>query len=130
MYEQDYIMRLIREMVRAILQILFHIELPSQVEELLSEEDSKADHESMQMLKDLYALVDAGKINEAENKLSDLTEAGTQGDLKLALLFYAYLNEKDADFLEANGYSREEVKDGVQRLVESFGLEGIVEAFL
>lgn len=130
MYEQDYIMRLIREMVRAILQILFHIELPSQVEELLSEEDSKTDHESTQTLKDLYALVDAGAINEAENKLSDLTEKGTQEDLKLALLFYAYLNEKDTDFLEANGYSREEVKEGVQRLVESFGLEGLVEAFL
>lgn len=124
MFEQDYIMRLINEMVRAILKLLFNIDTDSPTDELLKESEEK------ETLDNLYDLVDAGKINEAENMIYDLTETGEMAKLEIALLFYAYLNDKDDDFLEINDFSREEVKNGLTDIASRYGLNGIVEAFL
>lgn len=124
MFEQDYIMRLINEIVRAILKLLFGIDTASPTDELLKESEEK------ETLDNLCDLVDAGKISEAENLIYDLTETGEMAKLEIALLFYAYLNDKDDDFLEANDFSREEVKNGLTDIVSRYGLNGIVETFL
>ena len=124
MFEQDYIMRLINEIVRAILKLLFGIDTASPTDELLKESEEK------ETLEKLYDLVDAGKISEAENMIYDLTETGEMVNLEIALLFYAYLNDKDDDFLEANDFSREEVKNGLTDIASRYGLNGIVETFL
>ncbi|MDE5588344.1 MAG: hypothetical protein K2J60_04270 [Acetatifactor sp.] len=124
MFEQDYIMRLINEIVRAILKLLFGIDTASPTDELLMESEEK------ETLDNLYDLVDAGKINEAEDMVYDLTETGEMAKLEIALLFYAYLNDKDDDFLEANDFSREEIKNGLTDIVSRYGLNGIVGTFL
>ena len=56
-------MRLIKEMVRAILKLLFNIDTDSPSAELL--EDAK----EQQTLDELLDMVDNGFINEAENKI-------------------------------------------------------------
>lgn len=56
MYEQDYIMRLIKELVRAILKLIFHIDTESPIEELLKDSEVKA------TLDALLDMVDEGKI--------------------------------------------------------------------
>lgn len=138
MYEQDYIMRLIKEMVRSLLKLLFHIDMQSPIEELLH------DREAKDTLRDLAGMVDRGEINEAENRLyamlaeaeGDGAQAGVPADaqdrerLELALLFYGYLNEKDDEFLHDHGYSREEIRSGLEDWVEQYGLKGMAEAFL
>ncbi len=128
MFEQDYIMRLIREMVRAILKLLFQIDMESPTEELFEE---KEDKETYRVLRQL---IDTGEINEAENRLCDVLErrtgcknAESSARLKLALLFYAYLNEKPDDFLETHDYSREEIQAGLDQIISQFGLEGLPE---
>ena len=50
--------------------------------------------------------------------------------LAVALLFYSYLNDKEDGFLEANGYSREEIGAGLRALISRYGLNGIADAFL
>lgn len=70
MFEQDYVMRLIKEMVRAILKLLFNIDTDSPSAELL--EDVK----EQQTLDELLDMVDNGFINEAENKIYEITEEG------------------------------------------------------
>lgn len=124
MFEQDYVMRLIRQMVRAILKMLFHIDTDSPTEELLKESEEK------ETLDTLLDLVDKGSINEAENSLSDLTSDGSMSGLKIALLFYSYLNDKTDDFLEKNDFSREEIKLGLKDVALRYGLENIAETFL
>lgn len=124
MFEQDYIMRLINEIIRAVLKLLFGIDTASPTDELLMGSEEK------ETLDNLYDLVDAGKISEAENRIYDLTETGEMAKLEIALLFYAYLNDKDDDFLEANDFSREEVKNGLTDIVSRYGLNGIAETFL
>ncbi len=124
MFEQDYVMRLIKEMVRAILKLLFNIDTESPTAELLENKEEK------ETLENLLDLVDAGKINEAENKLWDLTGAADLNSLEVAVLFYSYLNDKTDDFLQANDFSRDEIKLGMKNVADSFGLSSIAQIFL
>lgn len=124
MFEQDYVMRLIKEMVRAILKLLFNIDTDSPSAELL--EDVK----EQQTLDELLDMVDNGFINEAENKIYEITEEGKKTDLEMALLFYSYLNDKSDEFLEAHNYGRDEIKAGLKDITVRYGVDGFAEMFL
>ena len=106
MQEQDYIMRLIKEMVRTILKLIFDIDMDSPAEEMLSETKYG------EVLKELLHMVDSGKHTVT------------------ALLFYAHLNKKDDDLLEKNNFSREEIVMGLKAIISDYGLGDIAEAFL
>lgn len=123
MYEQDYIMRLIQEMVRAVLKLIFHIDMESPAGKLLEDSEEKA------VLDTLLDLADEGKINEAENTVFEITENMDYKNLEAALLFYSYLNEKSDDFLEENDFSRDEVREGLQEIVSRYGLGSIADMF-
>ena len=45
-------------------------------------------------------MIDKGFINEAENRIYEITEDGNKTALGIALLFYFYLNDKPDEFLE------------------------------
>lgn len=124
MVERDYIMRLIREMVRAILKLVFNIDTESPTEEMLADEEEK------QMLDALLAMIDAGDINHAENQLYEIVSGGGMEKLKMALLFYSYLNDKSDDFLTEHDFSREEIKSGIKDMVSMYGLDSMADAFL
>lgn len=124
MFDQDYIMRLIKEMVRTILKLLFNIDTESPTIDLLENKEEK------KILENLLDMVDTGEINEAENKLYDLISAADMSSLKVALLFYSYLNDKTDDFLKANDFSRDEIKLGIESLTNNFGLGSIAKMFL
>lgn len=121
MFEQDYIMRLIKEMVRLILKILFNIDTDSPTAELLSETWER------EYLENLLSLVDNGNINEAENKIYELTSNKNMENLKIALLFYSYLNGKTDDFLEKNNFNRKEVEEGLKGVISKYGLENLTD---
>lgn len=124
MFEQDYIIRLIKEMIRAILKLLFNIDTDNPIEDLLE------DKESRDALEKLFDMVDNGNINEAENQIYDITSDNSMANLEVALLFYSYLNDKDDDFLQKNDFCREEIKSGIKELVSRYGLTGMAEIFL
>lgn len=124
MFEQDYVMRLIKEMVRAILKLLFHMDTESPTAEILENEESK---ETLDILLDM---VDAGNINEAENCLYDLIAEKNNSSFLIALLFYSYLNDKTDDFLELHDFSREEIKSGIENAADGLGVSGIAKMFL
>ncbi len=117
MFEQDYIMRLIREIIRAVLKLLFNIDTQLPTVELLENKEEK------EALESLLDMVDNGNINEAENYLYDLVSDRDIDSLKIALLFYSYLNDKSDEFLQINGFSREEIKLGIQNSADKFGLK-------
>lgn len=50
MFEQDYVMRLIKEMVRAILKLLFNIDTESPTIELLENKEEKETLESKRQI--------------------------------------------------------------------------------
>ena len=124
MFEQDYIMRLIKEMIRTILKLLFNIDMETPTTELLKNEEERA------TLETLLNMVDDGDINVAENKIFEIVEAGKRESLELVLLFYSYLNDKSDDFLAENNFSRKEIQDDLKYILSKYGLDGMAETFL
>lgn len=124
MFEQDYIMRLIKEMVRAVLRLIFKSDIDLPTEELVE------DTEKRSMLENLLDMIDNGEINEAENKLYSVLDGEDRQDLEVALLFYSHLNEKDDDFLKEHDYSREEIRTGLMDAAAKYGLGSVAETFL
>lgn len=110
MFEQDYIMRLIHEMIRMALKLIFHLDMESEMEQLIKETKTE------ESLDDLMKEIDRGNINEAENKLYKMVdEKKTKDNLLLGLGFYAYLNEKDEDYLMGHDYTWTDWRTGCWR---------------
>lgn len=121
MYEQDYIMRLIKEMVRTILKLLFNIDVEAPDEKLLNDAECKA------KLSRLREMIEKGEINEAEDYLYKCIDKTRADGLMTGILFYYYLNEKSNDFLEKHGFSRDEVKQGLSDWVSVYGLDELFD---
>lgn len=124
MFEQDYIMRQIKEMVRALLKLLFHIDTESPSIEMMQDVEEKY------MLSQLLQMIDDGNVNDAEDQLYEMIADDDRKKLKTALLFYAYLNEKSDEFLEEHDFSREEIRSGLKEVVSKYGLESMADIFL
>ena len=123
MLQDDYILRQIREMVRAVMKMLFQVSASELTPEVIEDTDAR------QILTNLNDLVDNGRIDGAENQLYEMTCEGDRQNLEIGLLFYYHLNSKDDEFLEANNFSREEIMTGIQDLADRYNLSGIAEAF-
>lgn len=123
MFEEDYIIRTIKEMVRALLKLVCVVDTESPKDTLLEAEQSR---EFWEMLKNS---IDVGGINVAENQLSCYIGSGGKDAFKIALLFYSYLNEKDNNYLEENNYTREEIRTGLQAVASGYGLDGLADIF-
>lgn len=124
MFENDYIMRLIHEMVRAVLKLLLGKDTDVKDELVLPEVTEDNDFQV------LILLVKQGKINEAQNQLFDKLFGDSERYFKIALLFYDYLNDLDDEYLEASGYSREEIAEGLKTVMEQNGYGGLARTFL
>ena len=124
MLEQDYVMRMIKEMVRAVLKLVFNVDTASPTAELLENSNER------DTLNELMKLVDVGEICDAENQLYEITKDGQIDKLKIGLLFYLHLNTKTDEFLEKHRFSREEVQQGFAELVSGYGLNNVYELFM
>ena len=98
--EKDYIMRMIKEMVR----ILFSLIYGKKYVSVELEKENKYEV-SGKNLKSFLDMIDSGQINEAENILLDNIDYTNNDDVMAAALFYQYLSEKDSEFLINNNYT-------------------------
>lgn len=121
MKKQDYILNQINETVALLLQLFFNIKSATT-------EDIRLRQDSSEELDWLKWLVDDGMIDEAEDRVFDLPNS--LEDLKLALLFYSYLNTKEDEFLEANDFSRDEIEIGLKDLGFKYGFSDTASFFL
>lgn len=121
MFEQDYVMRMVKEIARVLAKIIFNADSET------IEEDLKEDKETQQKLTKLFDMIDEGLINEAENIIFEILEKGNKTDLQIALQFYSYLNDKSDLFLEKHNFSREEILSGLRDVMAQYGVTGIVE---
>ncbi|MBQ3584613.1 MAG: hypothetical protein IJA27_07860 [Lachnospiraceae bacterium] len=122
MVKQDYIMRLIHDMVRTVLRLVFGID-----EE--KEEVVFLDAKEREIYDRLIKMADSGEINEAENLLYEELDIEDKECLKRALLFYNHLNEMDDETLERADFSREEIREGVENILCKFGYDGLPDIF-
>ncbi|MBO4997806.1 MAG: hypothetical protein J6D02_07400 [Lachnospira sp.] len=123
MVEQDYIMRLIKESVRMLMKLLFNIDTASPAMEQLESLERQSIYNGLE------EKLDEGAINEAEEELFEGLDETNREDLKLAIMFYSYLNEKDDEFLAAHQFSRQEIKDGLMDVLHRYGVTGMEGLF-
>lgn len=123
--EKDYIMRIIKEMVR----VLFSLMLGKQYQSVELPEENKYEV-SGKALEELKNMVNEGFINEAENILLESIDYTQKREVLAAILFYQYIGEQDTDFLEAHNYSKEEALDGIRRMAEKQGYGQISSMFI
>ena len=114
--EKDYIMRMIKEMVRVLFSLAFgkkyvSVELEKENKYEVSGKNSK----------NFLNMIDLGQINEAENILLDSIDYTNKNEVMAVALFYQYLSEKDNQFLENNNYTKEEVLSGFKQLLMQSG---------
>ena len=114
--EKDYIMRMIKEMVR----ILFSLIYGKKYVSVELEKENKYEV-SGKNLKSFLDMIDSGQINEAENILLDNIDYANNDEVMAAALFYQYLSEKDSEFLINNNYTKEEVLSGFKQLLIQSG---------
>lgn len=120
-YENDVIMRQVRDMARVLAKILFGKDTPTY--EL---EQNEIQTSSDDLYSRLIAMVKQGKINQAENVLYDELDRDEDSTIEVALGFYDYLNELPTEFLAMNEYSREEINEGIKALADRKGLGAVV----
>ncbi len=120
-YEKDYIMRLIHGISQVLARLLLGKEMEEEGEVILLREKAARDQNDY-----LRGMIDAGRVNAAEEKLFDLLETAVWDDREkaaLAIAFYDYLNSKDDAFLEAADFSREEIIRGLEDAMKAVGME-------
>ncbi len=114
--EKDYIMRIIKEMVK----VLFSLVLGKKYVSVELEKENKYEV-SGKNLNIFLDMIDSGQINEAENTLLDSIDYTNKDEVMAAALFYQHLSEKDSEFLENNHYTKEEVLSGFKQLLMQSG---------
>ncbi len=119
--EKDYIMRMIKEMVR----VLFSLAFGKKYVSVELEKENKYEV-SGKNLKDFLDMIDVGQINEAENILLDGIDYSNRDEVIAAALFYQHLSEKDSEFLESNNYTKEEVFSGFEQLLKQSGYDDLL----
>ena len=119
--EKDYIMRMIKEMVR----ILFSLIYGKKYVSVELEKENKYEV-SGKNLKNFLNMIDLGQINEAENILLDSIDYTNKNEVMAVALFYQYLSEKDNQFLENNNYTKEEVLSGFKQLLMKSGYSDLL----
>ena len=118
--EKDYIMRIIKEMVRVLFSLVFGKKYVSV--EIEKENKYEVSGKKLQSFLDM---IDSGQINEAENILLNNIDYTNKDEVMAAALFYQHLSEKDSEFLENNNYTKEEVLSGFKQLLVQSGYQDL-----
>lgn len=122
MYEQDYIMRVNRDVIRTMAKLLLNKDIDSP-EVLLSDELKSEDKRS---LESLSGQTDMGNLHTLEEEIWKQMKEGKERALEKALLFYSYLNEQDEEYLASAEFSREKIKAGLMQIASRYGVDSVV----
>ncbi|MBP0970974.1 MAG: hypothetical protein IKX57_05510 [Oscillospiraceae bacterium] len=124
MYQEDYIIRQIRLLCRAIAKNVFGMEVGSCTELLpLAPEKRETAAELLQK-------IDNGQIREAEAELDRITADCTLDDLLTGMAFYARIGEMSESFLDDHAYNDVDLKLGLRRFSERFGSKHLAELLM
>ena len=131
MVERDYMMRLIHEMIRALLKLVLHIDWKEEEKDGMVQ--TVEDKELNERYQTLRKLVKEKKINEAENLLYEYMEELDQDENRafgLSLLFYDLLTGLSEEYLNDSGFTREEVTEGVRTAASRYGYERFAQELM
>ena len=114
MFEQDYIMRQIKECLDAAMRLLFHVNVESPAMLVLKDQQKEA------LVQKLTDMLDDGRVREAVSELDYATADGSQDDLVVGYKFYTHLCQKDDDYLEKYGLRYSDVESEMKRFFSRY----------
>lgn len=120
MFKQDWMMRQIESFASLLARMFFNKET---TEYEVSQEELNS--ETNLLYRQLFALINDGKINEAEDLLFDKIDPNNKRYLELAIDFYSNLNNLSDIFLENSDFTREEIDEGLKNVADIFGISMI-----
>lgn len=118
-FRQDWLMRQVDMLVQAFARLLLGKDAGDTLQEEWNESSTAG--EADPFAAELNALLDEGKINEAEDLLFDRV-GGDPAYIKMGLAFYARVNRRSDEFLEAHDFSRNEVREGLEDFARIYGI--------
>lgn len=116
LYQEDWFMRQIEAMTRAIAQLALHRELGSETSETYRADLNARSGPLDKLLSD-------GEIGAAEDWLFENMDTSDPEWLEIALHFYLRLSKIPETDLRAKDFSQEEVLRGLQDVCRAFGHE-------
>ncbi len=123
MYEQDYIMRVNRDVIRTIAKLLLNKDIDSP--EISFSDELKS--EGKRSLELMNGQTDMGNLHMLKQEIWKLMEEGQERALEKALLFYSYLNEQNEEYLASQDFSREKIKMGLMQISSKYGVDSVVD---
>jgi len=117
MVENDYVMRMIKDLVKTVAKLVLN-------KEVVNYELPEENHYTVtdNLYQKLIDMVDEGLINDAENHLYKELDFMDMKQFEMALSFYSHINDLETDFLDDHDYSREEIKQGIESISKEFGV--------
>ena len=121
MYEQDYIMRMNRDVIRTISKLILGRDMEEPMD--ITANELKSEDKNMLILNEQ---VDVATITDLDEKIQEQIVNNKERALEQALLFYSYLNKQSDEFLEANDFDKEKIKEGLMFIAKQYGIVNIV----
>ena len=124
MFEEDYILRQIKECVAAAMKLVFDIDKPTRASLIIKSEDKQ------KKLNSLLKLSDEGRIREAVEELHRAAKERSFDDLLMGMDFYTHLCELDDDKLSAEELKYSDIKADMSAFFHDFGLSELADLIL
>ena len=121
MFEQDYIMRQIKEITAVMAKVLFGAKTDQSFYMLQEVERQKA-----------FALIEKmhnGEVQEAVDEVNKLADNNTKENLMIGLEFYADLSDMDEKFFAEKGYSLVKAREDFESFAEKFGMQQMTRLY-
>ena len=124
MFEDDYIIRQIKECVAAAMKLVFNIDTPTRASLMIKSTDKQ------DKLNSLLKQVSEGRIKEALDGLHSCTAEHTLDDLLVGMEFYTRLCDADDDMLSSAQLQYSDLRDDMKSFFSGFGISGLADLIM
>lgn len=116
MFEQDYIMRQIRQIIEVAMKMFFNVDTV-RPETMIIQDHNKQDKSNELILK-----IDDNNIREAIADFKSITNGKTKDDLLIGFNLFTKLCALDEDILEANNITYSEIQNEMKIFFAQYGI--------
>ena len=121
MFEQDYIMRQIKEITAVMAKVLFNAKVEDSF--VMLQEVEK------QQVFNLVEMTRNGKLKDAVEEVDRLTDNNTKENLMIGLSFYNCLNDIPEYIFTENEYNSARLRRDFRKFVNKFGLSQMTDLY-
>ena len=121
MFEQDYIMRQIKEITAVMAKVLFNAKVEDSF--VMLQEAEK------QQVFNLVEMTRNGKLKDAVEEIDRLTDNNTKENLMIGLSFYNCLNDIPEYIFIENEYNSARLRRDFRKFVNKFGLSQMTDLY-